>query len=583
MLDASFYIKEKYKIVKKIRQCGTSVLYLVTDERTNAQWIVKVVKKEEDGDSAAPGLKLLAKKESMTRLHHPNLPEIVDVEECEDCFLVVMEHIPGESLDVLLKDGPIPQQTVVEWGKQLCGVLGYLHSRTPPIIYRDMKPSNIICKPDGTLVLIDFDTVREFKSKSTSDTVLLGTVGYAAPEQFGGRGQSDARTDIYCLGATLYHLLTGHVPVDNERRQPITYWNPALSVGLERIIQKCTSVDAADRYQSCAELQIALHSFREIEKEERYIRKNKWRVFLSLAVASLVFLVVSLGLLRKGTSGRDTAYKQFIQDAASVNDIDLLRQATVLFPLEEAPYTTALALVMEDGRLERNEWARLSELLQGEAATGVFRENCADKYSRICYNTGVALFFCYEDSNAGFAESREWLRRATEAAPDEASDEASDEAQTGLSKAQRESAAALIALANVFYEPEGGADSGDMPGKAYVVGEANAAGIVYSYRAYWDDLTDLTAVLSSNDLKNIPAQVRVSMYKRVYHIIEAQHDALLDAGVSGDELEDVKEAAVKDLHLMKDDMKDNTSAAYREVSALITDFEKFFRTAAPVG
>ena len=88
-------------------------------------------------------------------------------------------------------------------------MLGYLHSRVPPIIYRDMKPANIMLKPDGNLTLIDFGTAREFKERNLADTTCLGTVGYAAPEQFGGMGQTDARTDIYCLGATLYHLITG--------------------------------------------------------------------------------------------------------------------------------------------------------------------------------------------------------------------------------------------------------------------------------------------------------------------------------------------------------------------------------------
>lgn len=93
----------------------------------------------------------------------------------------------------------------MEWAKQICDVFGYLHSRKPPIIYRDLKPANVMLKPDGQIMIIDFGTAREFKETSIEDTSCLGTQGYAAPEQYGGHGQTDARTDIYTLGATMYH------------------------------------------------------------------------------------------------------------------------------------------------------------------------------------------------------------------------------------------------------------------------------------------------------------------------------------------------------------------------------------------
>lgn len=111
-----------------------------------------------------------------------------------------MDYIEGNPLSSALEEsGAQPQNQVIAWAIQLCDVLGYLHAQSPPIIYRDMKPSNIMLKPDGNLTLIDFGTAREFKEKNLADTVCLGTIGYAAPEQFGRMGQTDARTDIYCL------------------------------------------------------------------------------------------------------------------------------------------------------------------------------------------------------------------------------------------------------------------------------------------------------------------------------------------------------------------------------------------------
>ena len=152
---------------------------------------------------------------------------------------------------------------MIRWGKQLCDVLGYLHRQQPPIIYRDMKPSNVMLQPDGNVMLIDFGTAREYKTGNQEDTINIGTVGYAAPEQYGGMGQSDARTDIFCLGVTLYQLVTGQNPCEPPYLlSPIRYWNEALSPELEDIIMKCTQPDAEDRYQSCEEL-LADLSFEE--------------------------------------------------------------------------------------------------------------------------------------------------------------------------------------------------------------------------------------------------------------------------------------------------------------------------------
>lgn len=141
-------------------------------------------------------------------------------------------------------------------------------------------------------MIIDFGTAREFKETSIEDTSCLGTQGYAAPEQYGGHGQTDARTDIYTLGATMYHLLTGHNPsLPPYEMYPIRRWNPALSSGLEEIVLKCTQRNPNDRYQSCAELMYALEHYGELDQEYRKRQMRKWRTFVamcSLTAASLL-------------------------------------------------------------------------------------------------------------------------------------------------------------------------------------------------------------------------------------------------------------------------------------------------------
>lgn len=150
---------------------------------------------------------------------------------------------------------------VIEWAKQLCDVLGYLHTRRPPIIYRDLNPVNIFLTSDGTLKLLDFTCAREYRESRDDDTTFLGTRGYAAPEQFGGRGRTDPRTDIYNLGATLYHLITGYSPADTDFViYPIGKFIPQLKgSGIEALILKCCQPDPADRFQNSAELMYALN------------------------------------------------------------------------------------------------------------------------------------------------------------------------------------------------------------------------------------------------------------------------------------------------------------------------------------
>lgn len=121
-------------------------------------------------------------------------------------------------------------------------------------------------RPDGTITLIDFGIAREYKEYATHDTRALGTQGYAAPEQFGGQGQTDARTDIYGLGTTLYHLVTGYNPSEPPYEIfPIRHWNPSLSQGLEKIIWKCIQRNPKDRYQSCAEILYALEHYQDLD------------------------------------------------------------------------------------------------------------------------------------------------------------------------------------------------------------------------------------------------------------------------------------------------------------------------------
>lgn len=214
MLKLGAVLDGKYKIISVIGQGGMSTVYLARHQRLNKEWAVKEISREYCENYEMISRQLVLEADILKKLNHPGLPKIIDIIEKKDVIWMVMEFIEGKTLKEVLKErGRIQETEVLSWGKQLCEVLSYLHSRTPPIIYRDLKPDNIILKKTGRLVLIDFGTAREYcYEKNSTDTTYLGTRGYAAPEQYGGMGQTDERTDIYCLGVTLYSMLTGYSP-----------------------------------------------------------------------------------------------------------------------------------------------------------------------------------------------------------------------------------------------------------------------------------------------------------------------------------------------------------------------------------
>lgn len=430
MLEIGSLIDGKYKILNKVGQGGMSVVYLAMNEKANKQWAIKEVRKDGVKDFEIVKQGLVAETDLLKKLSHPSLPSIIDVIEGPDTFLIVMDYIQGNPLSKALEEyGAQPQEYVIEWAKQLCDVLEYLHTRTPPIIYRDMKPANIMLKPDGNICLIDFGTAREFKEKNLADTTCLGTVGYAAPEQFGGMGQTDARTDIYCLGATLYHLVTGRNPCDPPYEiLPIRQVNPALSSGLERIIQKCTQRNPDDRYQSCAELMYALENYEKIDDAYRKKQKRKLGLFLASAGLTLAFGAASLWGYLSGEQKKTENYDLMLRSASTAQDC---YDAIITDPSRSEAYEQLADLLTQDHVLTGEEGQQLLKLQAGldeEKSNGfservdvlkTLKEKNPDGYQEVCYRIGEAFLFYYDtaDDRDSYTKAAKWLSEATEKYP----------------------------------------------------------------------------------------------------------------------------------------------------------------------
>lgn len=432
MLEIGSIVDGKYRILRVVGKGGMSVVYQAVNEKANKIWAIKEVRKDGVQNYEVVKQNLIVETELLKRFNHPNLPSIIDVIDGDGTFLIVMDYIEGNSLSKALENGAQNQDDVIEWSKQLCDVLGYLHSRKPPIIYRDMKPANVMLKPDGNVSLIDFGTAREFKSSSVEDTTCLGTQGYAAPEQYGGHGQTDARTDIYCLGATMYHLITGHNPsTPPYEMYPIRQWNPMLSSGLEEIILKCTQRNPEDRYQSCAELLYALDHYQDLDIENKKVQKLKWKTFIASIIMTFVMLICTLGFSIVSSAMTSQTYSSLINEGDNIvnSGIDLsedeLNEAeskyidaiTKVEPDNIEAYKHLLDFYMSDKMIDGREYTTIQkyinqyeEQLKNKDESGYINELIAPLADDLFFSFGVKK----GTSSIGIGYSSKWYKKIAE-------------------------------------------------------------------------------------------------------------------------------------------------------------------------
>lgn len=471
MLENGSVIDGKYKILNKIGQGGMSMVYLAMNERANKQWAIKEVRKDVTHNFEVVRQGLITETNMLKMLNHPNLPSIIDVIEEDDTLLIVMDYIEGVTLKTRIEErGAQSQEEVIDWALQLCDVLSYLHSQEKPIIYRDMKPGNIMLKPNGDLVLIDFGIAREFKSQNVADTTCLGTQGYAAPEQFGGMGQTDQRTDIYCLGTTLYHLLTNHNPSEPPYEiYPIRKWDETLSPGLEEIIIKCTQRNPDDRYKDCNELRYALEHYMELDSEFKKKEDKQFKSFMLLGALTFLFLGMGLFFQISGDNLKKEDYADYLQKADSAFDkestMQMYERAIDLDPSRGDAYMALLNFVMEDDKLDEDEAYEIRKMLQdsdGNTSNEEMFRQGSDLYDEFAYQMGMAYFYSFEESG-NKNNARKWLAIAAES--------------TQLEESKVERSKILLGIAEYYQRIGVQSKSGDES---------------VSYKDYWEDLVALS-------------------------------------------------------------------------------------------
>ena len=431
-------IDGKYEIIAAIGKGGMSNVWLGRDRRLDKLWAIKEIKPSTRGRQAQANRQAIIDEANfMKRLDHPAIPRVVDIIDTGASIFVVMDYVNGTALSKVQRQQgePFEQEEVIDWGIQLCDVLGYLHTIHPPdgypVVYRDLKPSNVMLRDDGSVKLIDFGISMELLPTGPSDTRVIGTGGYGAPEQVDPEVHRvvpvDTRADVYALGTTLYSLVTGHVPrmvktesgksvVDFDLR-PIRDWNPQLSDGLQAIIERATQRNPTDRYQSIAEMRYDLEHYEELTAEYRASQQAKVNGFWMRVRVAVAAAVVGVACLVGSNFVRNSNYDSLLHEASLAETEERnvsvepnangkgytrtadaseaeekLRQAIELSPERIEPYQQLLDVYQDDNVFTPTESRRWSELWQrhGRALEG------NGQYGRLCYDTGI-LYLCYYD------------------------------------------------------------------------------------------------------------------------------------------------------------------------------------------
>ncbi len=299
-------LEGRYEILNLLKTGGMGAVYKAKDTKLNSICAVKELLSpygETEKQKKAEEW-FLREAEILAGLDHANLPKVFDYFASHNRYYLVMNFIEGEDLErVLKKEGSpgLPEEKVAEWARQVLEVLVYLHNQSPPIVYRDIKPSNLMLHKDGRIILIDFGIARAIQKDSDTQKTAIGTLGYVPEEQC--QGQPEPRSDLYALGATMHHLLTGaeRVPFKFEAPRKI---NPQISADLEKVVMKAVKHKPSERFESASHMLEVLTYTKKLKPPPGIIKKTFKKITSKpfLPFVSAFFILLFLGAIAGGYS-----------------------------------------------------------------------------------------------------------------------------------------------------------------------------------------------------------------------------------------------------------------------------------------
>lgn len=533
MLNKGDVIGGRYEIQRLIGKGGMSSVFLAADLKlTNKLWAVKEVNRLAKDPAGRPIEQSLAgEADLLSKLDHPRIVRIVGIEKTEEFIYVIMDYVEGQALDqVVRKEGAQSEENVQKWMTEICDALGYLHRQNPPIVYRDMKPNNIMLHPDGYVKLIDLGVAKEYTDEGKKDTVAFGTVGYAAPEQYGNNARSDVRTDIYGIGATMWHLLSGEAPPAEFPLPNVREVNASIGEGFaDVIIPKCTELDRNKRYQSCEALASDMAIYKELTREYRAKQKNKVLSFAVTGILSIVLVLAGFGLL----AFRDTVitenydYELNHADSQVQSNQDAAKEAYMKAieykPNEIRPYLGLIKCYKEDGQFTKEE---------KEEFDAVYKANLTSLRNKaeLSYEIGVLYWYYFSHGQEGgnkdnqtdrIKASADYFENALNGTESPLSEGLKTKAQT-----HRNIAKFTIAIAQANLEGRGAKEMED------------------EYREFWAALQELSVIANSS---SETPKVRLDAAVFLVNSLETYVDKFALIGIPEDEVQALKVEAEKAL------------------------------------
>ena len=519
-LQENDLVKERYKIEAQIGKGGMSRVFRASDLYLgNKLWAVKQVYRHAKDKSGKDMEQSLAyEAELLSRISHPAIVNIGDIETTDDYIYIVMDYVEGRSLSsVLREDGPQSEEVIQSWMLQVCDALGYLHTQVKnkndvytPIIYRDMKPANIMLRPDGYIKLIDMGIAREYSQSEADlrDTAPLGTEGYAAPEQGFQKAHLGPETDIYALGATMWALLAGGDPPNTDILPDVREYNPAVGEGFaETIIPKCMRKERSERYQSCAELAADLERYQELTHQYRATQKRKIVMFAACVGLAVVCALVGVGSLVVREVSITNNYEHYYALAQKEADVSAAEEnyleAISYKPQAIDSYIGLINCYKKNGEFTPNDKQQFDSVLKQNQAT---LENSGTDYSSLCYEIGKLYWYYYtygSSENSSESDNQTTRIKASAAYFKEA---AEDE-----SFSENLTAQTYYSIAKFTSEIENSIREGNESKELYAT--------------YWNNLIDLI-----NGVDSEPEKIKVDTCSLVANSLETYMSKFKDIG-----------------------------------------------------
>ena len=406
----------RYEVLKCIHSKGMANVYIIQDRNLGKQWCLKEIRKSEAGKKDIEYISLLQEANILRSLSNERIPRITTIDDEGDSLFVVMDFLDGITLKAFVEEkGRIPEDMAVKWMLQITQTMGYLHSHKgnkKPIFYRDMKPDNLMIRPNGTINIFDFGISIRVEKEGQLPDYTLGTPGYVAPEQKKKDLPVDLRSDIYSMGMTFYYMLTGVDPRGflNEDLKPINDWSPDVSPALVTIVNKCIESNPDDRFQDCEELQYELENYKSFDSKYRSTGRKKINIVGICLILGLLLCGGSLVPFNMQKVQDKDEYDNAVLVAKQSGRLEDYNSAIALDPSNLTPYEGYLEVLKEDGVFSLEDESMLLNNVNPNLAA--LKEN--EDYGKIAFEIGKLYWFYYPDSDNGKLVAVKWFQDSIE-------------------------------------------------------------------------------------------------------------------------------------------------------------------------